>query len=48
MKKTPPDHVVHMARRSSVRRTKRNTSEKKFTFFGKIFVLDNYGIFLGK
>ena len=37
MKKTPADHVPHMVRRSSVRRTKRNTSEKKFTFFGKSF-----------
>lgn len=35
MKKTPSDHVGHMARRSSVRRTKRNTSEKMSLFSEK-------------
>ena len=35
MKKTPADHVGHMVRRSSVRRTKRNTSEKSEIFSEK-------------
>ena len=47
MKKTPADHVGHMARGSSVQRTKRNTSEK-VKFFGKVFILYKYDILLGK
>ena len=35
MKKAPADHVGHMARGSSVRRTKRNTSEKSEIFSEK-------------
>ena len=45
--KTPADHVGHMARGSSVQRTKRNTSEK-VKFFGKVFILYKYDILLGK
>ena len=45
--KTPTDHVGHMARGSSVQRTKRNTSEE-VKFFGKVFILYKYNILLGK
>lgn len=37
MQKTPADHVGHMARRSSVRRTKRSETEKN-EFFSKKFL----------